>query len=98
MRGVGAPRMMPPPLNPGSPQPKLSRKTSTMLGLSVTALARMGQNSSVQKTRLRIFMVALAGTAHFDVYGISENRIYQISSNIPVISCHGPGLRIWELW
>jgi hypothetical protein len=31
-RGVGAPRMMPPPLKPGSPQPKLSMKTRTMFG------------------------------------------------------------------
>src|SRR5210317_663803 len=33
-RGVGAPRMIPPPLKPGSPQPKLSMKTRTILGLS----------------------------------------------------------------
>jgi hypothetical protein len=33
-RGVAAPRMIPPPLKPGSPQPKLSRKTSTILGFS----------------------------------------------------------------
>src|SRR5210317_1867311 len=32
--GVAAPRMMPPPLNPGSPQPKLSMKTRTVFGLS----------------------------------------------------------------
>ncbi len=39
-RGVAAPRMIPPPLKPGSPQPKLSMNTRTMLGLS-WALATM---------------------------------------------------------
>ena len=34
IRGVATPRVIPPPLNPGSPQPKLSIKTITIFGLS----------------------------------------------------------------
>src|SRR5271154_4114477 len=32
IRGVGAPRRIPPPYTPGSPQPRLSMRTRTMLG------------------------------------------------------------------
>jgi len=53
-RGVGAPRMIPPPLKPGSPQPKLSMKTRTMFGWSA-ACAVETQHSNVQKISVEIF-------------------------------------------
>jgi hypothetical protein len=54
-RGVGAPLMIPPPLKPGSPQPKLSMKTRTMFGLSwanPAAGASSTENASTSRWRL----------------------------------------------
>ena len=49
--GVSAPRTMPPPLKPGSPHPKLSMKTRTMLGLPDASWAHAGRTVRVMKER-----------------------------------------------
>jgi hypothetical protein len=48
IRGVAAPLMMPPPLKPGSPQPKLSKKTRTMFGFSF-AITNPGINMKTKR-------------------------------------------------
>jgi hypothetical protein len=48
MRGVAAPRIIPPPLNPGSPQPKLSKNTKKIFGFS-WALAFVKQANKIHK-------------------------------------------------
>ena len=66
MRGVGAPRSTPPPYAPSSPQPKLSIKMSTMLGLSsllvaATALCGVATAATVKPASMQPAAAHLRG-------------------------------------